>query len=178
MVIVEVKHIVAAINVMINVAFACTSESLDGVLLAFLHTACVSILNNRYLLAAVDAPAKHIMPIQVAHTFNRISFVVDFDFEALHGLLDLLTDVSQTNINASSLDARLCGFLNCSDELIILWVKSHCESTVSHKSANVRAVIDLHDVVLEKYSLITKVRCVVSCAVVDAATGWESNASL
>jgi hypothetical protein len=118
------------------------------------------------------------MSVQVLNNLNLVNFTLDFNLIRLHGLLDLLSNIRETNVNSSLLNSCICSILNCQKQIIINWVKGNCEGCVDDSSLNMGTEIDFTNIIILQDSLISWIRGVMSSAVVDRDTCRESDTTL
>ena len=168
-----------AVNVLKSSTSARTSERLDSVLFALYHANIGEVvLYDANRLTSVDLVSLHAVTAKVLNALDGVSSVPDGDLVGLHRFLDLLTDLTELSVDASHFEACLCRFFHCLKQGVVLGVEGNSEGAISHETVNLRAVINLHDIVVLKYRLIADVGCPVRCNVIEACPCRERNASI
>ena len=173
---IELPHVVTAVQVFVDVALSGRAESFNGVLLAFHHSdISLLVLDNVDTLASVNFVPLDAMTTEVFNALDWERVVSNRHFEGLHGLLDLLANLREGSINTSCADASVCGFFDGLEKGVVSRVEGNSEGAVSHQAVDVRAVVDLHHVVVLKDSLVSHVRSIMGCAVVQTGTSGEGD---
>ena len=112
--------------------------------------------------------------IQVSHTLDLISLAMQLDLMTLHDLLDGFSHITQSYINASSLDSFVCRLLDSSEQRVIDPIKRNSEGTINQHTIDMGAKIELHHIIFLENRFISRVGCIVSSAMVHRNTGGES----
>ena len=102
---IELHHIVTAIRAFIYITFSSTAERLNSVLLPLFHSSCVSIFYYWHTLAGMNPVASNTVATKVSDALYGVGFVANLHLIRLHSFLDLLSDVSESHINARRLDS-------------------------------------------------------------------------
>lgn len=89
----EIFHVMGAVSILSHMAFTSWTESLDRILLAFLHFDIRIILDTGHSFTCVDFVGVDWVAIEVLHDFNRINFALYLYLIGLHGLLNQATDI-------------------------------------------------------------------------------------
>lgn len=96
---IEVEHIMTTVHVFINISLTSASEGLNCILFPLLHSFGITIFYNWHTLTSMNSIALNTVPTKISNTLNRVCFVSNLNFVRLHRFLNLLSDISQTNIN-------------------------------------------------------------------------------
>ena len=88
-------------HIVSKVSSACSAESFDSKDLSFFHFLVTGILHERNLFVSMDAIRFDIVTSDVADSFDREDFAVDYHFVAFHDFLN-----GGANITHSCIDAR------------------------------------------------------------------------
>lgn len=103
-------------HIVSEIAFTSGPECLDSKYVAFFHALTGGCLDKRDLLVTVNLVGQDVVTAKVPNRFDRNRFLVEFDFIALHYLLNSLADVIHPGIYASF----LCEFLSSSRMFYVL----------------------------------------------------------
>lgn len=107
---------------------------------------------------------------------DRIHLSIELNLITLHNLLNTLTDITQSNINPSSLDPRLGPLLHSLQERIKLGIKTNRPGTVNNPPVNLRPEVDLHNIIVLQHGVISTIGCIVRRDVIDTASSGEADA--
>ena len=116
--------------------------------------------------------------VQISNALNRIGFAVQLKLVRLHDFLNGLANIAQSNVDTGRLDAGVRRLLDRLQQIVVLLIERQRERTVHNATVHVHTEIDLTDVIVVQHGLIATVRCVVSSAVVQRATGRKSQTGL
>ena len=117
------------------------------------------------------------MTTKVLNRFDIISGIPDGDLMRFHDFLNGCSDISESDINSSSLYTFIGGLFDSGEEVIESWIKGYCESTIDDISINLGTKIDLHDIVFSQNSVIARIWSIMCGTIVNTTTSWESNTS-
>lgn len=96
----------------------------------------------------------------------------------LHDFLNSCTNIAESHIDSSSLNALLGRLFDSLEKRIEHGIKRHSKRTINNMPIDLRAKINLHDIVIFEDCVIARIWSVVSSAIVDAAAGREPNSLL
>lgn len=82
---------------------ASRAKCLNGKDFALLHLRLIIVLDEWNHLASMDFIVEDVMGADASNGFDGVRLPVDLDLVALHGLLDLGTDIADTNVDSSCL---------------------------------------------------------------------------
>jgi hypothetical protein len=164
---VKVLHIMTAIITIVDSSFTSGPEGLNGKELAFFHPSCISAFDNRYTLTCVDLVGGNGMAAQILHTLYLKSFFSDSYLMRFHNFLDCFSNITQSHVDTSCLDALICSFLNSFQEWIELWVEGHSKCAIDNLAVYLSTEINLHHIIVVQNSLISWVWGVMSSARID-----------
>ena len=116
------------------------------------------------------------MSIEVLNDFDLMSPTFDLYFVAFHRFLDFGSDFSKSGVDACFSDTSVGGVFDSHEEVVIDGIESYCECTVDDPSFDVSSEVNLAHIVVSYHSIVSWVRRVVSCHVIDRAASRESNA--
>ena len=102
----------ATVDIFPDVSFSGGAEGLECVVFTFFHLIDIWTFHDWNTLSCVDLIAFDAMSAQVLDSFDFVSLVLDFDLVRLHGLLDRLTDLTKSCIDARVSDAGVCRILD------------------------------------------------------------------
>jgi hypothetical protein len=181
-------------NIISEVGFTRTTESLNREDVAFFHALIGLCLDERNLFVAMDVVAQDIVTGDVSHSLDRDGFAVDLNLVAFHHLLDGGTDVVDPSVNTGFLRrCQLCdalrrrsayfksGIGSCfhsRKQVIIDRIGSDGESAINDPSVHVYSEIDLQDIVVLQEDLFRpSIGRPVGTYVVQAKPRWKPKAS-
>lgn len=153
-------HIVRAVTILVDVTLSSAAESLDGILLSFLHsgaTVSTTIFDDWDRLASVDVVSSHRVTTQISNALDWVGLASNGALVRLHDLLNLFTNVAQAHINACSFDSSVSCILAGQQQIVILGVKCNSEGAISHQAFDVTAIVDLHHVVPLKHRFVIQI---------------------
>lgn len=106
------------------------------------------------------------MSIKILDNLNRIDLSLDLNLIRFHGLLDQRSDIPKPDIDAGLLDAGIGGILDSLEKLIVRRVESYSEGCIDDSTVDVRTEVDLADIVIADYRVVSRVGRVVGGHVV------------
>jgi hypothetical protein len=115
---------------------------------------------------------------QILDCFHSVSLVANCNLVRLHHFLNGFTNVAESYIDTSLLDAFIGCLLHSQQQIVVDWIECHSESAVDNMSVDLSSKIDFHHIIILEHCLITRVGGVVSSAVVDTAASREGNTLL
>mmetsp|Transcript_11175 Transcript_11175/g.32085 ORF Transcript_11175/g.32085 Transcript_11175/m.32085 type:complete len:241 (+) Transcript_11175:642-1364(+) len=174
----EVLHVVRALHVLDDVSPAGSSKGLNGVELAFFHARGIPTLDNGHTFAGVDLIWPDGVTREVADTLHWVRFAVNGHLIGFHSLLNSFTELIQGHVNTSTADACVCGLPRSLQQRLKGGVEAHCPGAVNDAAVDLGTKIDLHNIPFLEHRLVPAVWSEVSCAVVDGAACWKTDASL
>lgn len=89
--------------IIVEESFASASKSLNGKYFSLFHLLLVVVLDEGNLFTAVDMVTENIVASEIPDSFDREDLSVNFDFVALHHLLDRGANVTHPSVNTSML---------------------------------------------------------------------------
>ena len=186
-----------ALEVVGDVAAAGGAEGLDGEDLALLHAGRVvaGVAHDGDGLAAVDAELLDVVAVEVADALDGEGLRADvlaavlqlgrrvrarrrgkLDLVALHDLLDGGADVRDADVDPGRRDAGVGRGARGVEERLVVVLEREGEGGVDDAAVDVRAEVDLDDVVLLQHDLVPRVGRVVRRAIVDAEAARKPHA--
>lgn len=118
------------------------------------------------------------MSTKVFDRFYLISLVSNLYLVRLHHLLNCCTDVTQTHVDSSSLNAFIRGLFSRSQKVIINRIKRHSKGAINNVAIDLGSKIDLAHIIIIENSVVARVWSVMCCTFVDTTACWEPNALL
>lgn len=116
------------------------------------------------------------MASDVANRLDWVSGTIDFTFIALHGLLNVPTELAEANINPCLADTCIGCVLDGCEEIVVHRIEGHGEGAVDDPTIHMDADVDLHDIILLEYLLAACIWAVMSSNLVEVQAGWETHA--
>ena len=103
-----------ALSILSDVAIASRAKSLYGINLTLLHSGLGTPLDYGDTLSSMDLIPVYSVTTEILHTENLLGLSSQLNLIALHYLLDLLSDITKSYVNACGPDASISCLLNCS----------------------------------------------------------------
>ena len=114
---------------------------------------------------------------EVLDALDLVGLLLNLHLVRLHHFLNLLADVSQTDVDAGGFDSRVGRVFDCGKEVVVDGVECNSERAIGHQPSDMGSVIDLHDVAVLKHGLVANVRGPVGRAMVKTCASWERDTS-
>ena len=169
----EVFHVVRTVSIFPDITLSSWSKGFNSVLLAFLHLLVCMSFNTGNGFSSMNFVWFDRMSIQVLDCLHWISSSFDLNFVWLHSLLYFSSNLTESGIYSCLFDAGVCGIFDCCEEIVISRVESNCEGAVDHSSFDVSSKIYFANIIISDYSIISRVRSIMSCNIVKRATSWK-----
>lgn len=174
---VVVSHVVTAVRGFVHMASTCGTEGLNSKEFALFHFNLLTAFDNWYTFSSVNFIWADGMSAQIFYTLYLICLVPDVDLVRFHHFLDGCTDVAEPDVDTCVLDALVGRLLHCSQQVVELRIECHRKCAVNNLSIDLSAKVYFAHVVVAQDSIVTWIRSIMCCAVVDTAASWESNTS-
>lgn len=124
-------------------------------------------------LVALDA-----MTTKILDGLDSISLVLDRDLVRLHRLLNGFANLAQSRVDTGHFNACVGRVFAGLKKVLVDWVERNRESTVSHETLDVAAVVDLHHIIVAKHCFVPNIRRPVGRAMVNTGAGREGDAGI
>merc|ERR1712071_161418 len=93
-------------------ALSSAAKGFNGIDFSFLHSNCLSTLDNWHRFSSMYSVLSDRMAIEIPDWFYLVCFPIQLHFIRLHSLLYGFTDVTKAHINTCTLDSSVCGIFN------------------------------------------------------------------
>eukprot|EP00354_Favella_ehrenbergii_P008059 CAMPEP_0170459604 /NCGR_PEP_ID=MMETSP0123-20130129/6238_1 /TAXON_ID=182087 /ORGANISM="Favella ehrenbergii, Strain Fehren 1" /LENGTH=274 /DNA_ID=CAMNT_0010724247 /DNA_START=539 /DNA_END=1364 /DNA_ORIENTATION=+ len=118
------------------------------------------------------------MAAKVLDSLHLVRLVSDGNLIGLHRFLDLFAYLAEDCVNTSGANTSLSRLLDSLNQRVVAWVESHSEGAIGHQTLDMRAIINLHYIVLTQNSLVTDIGRPMGRAMIETGTSREGNASV
>jgi len=110
---------------------------------------------------------------QILTWLNCVSFIFQSDLMRRHNLVNSSSDIAKSNIDSSLFDSLVRSLLHSQKKIVIIGVESYSKCAIDNMPVHLSSKIYLHNVVFSQNCVISRVRGVMGCAVVDTAACRE-----
>mmetsp|Transcript_92331 Transcript_92331/g.138218 ORF Transcript_92331/g.138218 Transcript_92331/m.138218 type:complete len:239 (-) Transcript_92331:297-1013(-) len=172
-------HIVTAFHIFNDVSPPGTTKRLNRVDFSLFHfnRLFTPTLNDRHRFAGMNLIRPNRMAVQIPNRLDGVRCPVQFDLVRFHHLLNLRTDVTQSNVDSRRANAGIRRLSDTFQQWIVPRIETRRPGAIDDPSFDLNTEIDLHDVIVLQYRLVTGVGSVMGRDVIQRTPGGESDAT-
>mmetsp|Transcript_139 Transcript_139/g.258 ORF Transcript_139/g.258 Transcript_139/m.258 type:complete len:266 (+) Transcript_139:260-1057(+) len=175
---IKVFHVMRALQVFNHISAPSSAKRFNSKHLTLLHASSLTSFHTGNRFSCMNLIGTNGVSIKVSAALNRVHFTVNFHLVTFHNFLNCLTHFTQLHINARRCDTSIGGVFHSLQQRIKLGIECYSPRAVHNSSINLGAKVDLHDVVFTQCHLVSWIRSVMRCNVVNRAASRKANSSL